>query len=196
MRDARLFLFDEPLSNLDAQLRDEMRTELKRLHRELGKTFMYVTHDQIEAMTLADRIVVLKDGRVEQQGSPLDLFERPQTRFVAGFIGSPQMNFIDAVLARGALTFADGRRLTLPNGCPRPDVDKTVVLGIRPTHIGLSADAAPKPGIVRESIVVDLVQPTGRAASSPSVSAARPSRRRSRRTRPRVRARRCMWTST
>ena len=71
------------------------------------------------------------------------------------------MNFIDAVLARGALTFADGRRLTLPNGCPRPDVDKTVVLGIRPTHIGLSADAAPKPGIVRESIVVDLVQPTG-----------------------------------
>ncbi len=94
VRDARLFLFDEPLSNLDAQLRDEMRSELKRLHSELGKTFMYVTHDQIEAMTLADRIVVLKDGRVEQQGSPLDLFERPQTRFVAGFIGSPQMNFI------------------------------------------------------------------------------------------------------
>jgi multiple sugar transport system ATP-binding protein len=103
VRDARLFLFDEPLSNLDAQLRDEMRGELKRLHRELGKTFMYVTHDQIEAMTLADRIVVLKDGSIEQQGTPLDLFERPQTRFVAGFIGSPQMNFIDGALSEGAL---------------------------------------------------------------------------------------------
>ncbi len=104
VRDARLFLFDEPLSNLDAKLRDEMRSEIKRLHQELGKTMVYVTHDQVEAMTLADRIVLLRDGRIEQEGAPLELFERPRTRFVAGFLGSPAMNFIPAVLAGG-----DGR---------------------------------------------------------------------------------------
>ena len=94
VRNARLYLFDEPLSNLDAQLRDEMRGEIKRLHQELGKTMIYVTHDQIEAMTMADRIVLLRDGRIEQQGSPLDLYERPATRYVAGFLGSPAMNFM------------------------------------------------------------------------------------------------------
>jgi multiple sugar transport system ATP-binding protein len=94
VRDARLFLFDEPLSNLDAQLRDGMRAEIKRLHQEIGKTTVYVTHDQVEAMTLADRIVLLRDGLVEQEGAPLDLFERPATRFVAGFLGSPAMNFV------------------------------------------------------------------------------------------------------
>ena len=98
VRDAILYLFDEPLSNLDAQLRDDMRVEIKRLHQELGRTMVYVTHDQIEAMTLADRIVLLRDGVIEQQGSPLDLFERPATRFVAGFLGSPKMNFIPATL--------------------------------------------------------------------------------------------------
>ena len=109
VRDARLFLFDEPLSNLDAKLRDEMRSEIKRLHQELGKTMVYVTHDQVEAMTLADRIVLLKDGLIEQQGAPLELFERPRSRFVAGFLGSPAMNFLPATLegcgrgARGAL---------------------------------------------------------------------------------------------
>jgi multiple sugar transport system ATP-binding protein len=161
VRDARLFLFDEPLSNLDAQLRDEMRGELKRLHRELGKTFMYVTHDQIEAMTLADRIVVLKDGSVEQQGTPLDLFERPQTRFVAGFIGSPQMNFIDGVLSEGVFRLADGRCLQLPEGLGQPGSERAAVLGIRPTHITSASGSSPRPGVVRESIVVDLVQPTG-----------------------------------
>ena len=118
VRDARLFLFDEPLSNLDAQLRDEMRGEIKRLHQRLGKTVIYVTHDQIEAMTLADRIVLLKDGVIEQQGPPLDLFERPATRFVAGFLGSPAINFIPADLVgeNGALALRveDGRRLDLP----------------------------------------------------------------------------------
>src|SRR3569623_905099 len=94
VRNPRDFLFDEPLSNLDAQLRDEMRGEIKRLHQELGTTMIYVTHDQIEAMTLADRIVLLKDGLIEQAGSPLDLYERPATRFVAGILGSPKMNFI------------------------------------------------------------------------------------------------------
>ena len=100
VRNARLYLFDEPLSNLDAQLRDEMRGEIKRLHLELGKTMIYVTHDQIEAMTMADRIVLLRDGKIEQQGSPLDLYERPATRYVAGFLGSPAMNFVDAELVR------------------------------------------------------------------------------------------------
>ena len=118
VRDARLFLFDEPLSNLDAQLRDEMRTEIKRLHQRLGKTMIYVTHDQIEAMTLADRIVLLQDGVIEQQGAPLDLFERPATRFVAGFLGSPAINFVpaDLVSEDGAvsLRLKDGRRLDLP----------------------------------------------------------------------------------
>jgi len=161
VRDARLFLFDEPLSNLDAQLRDGMRSELKRLHRELGKTFMYVTHDQVEAMTLADRIVVLKDGSVEQQGTPLDLFERPQTRFVAGFIGSPQMNFIDGVLADGALRLPDGLSLALPAVRARTGDGKAAVLGIRPTHIAVAGEGPPRPGLVRERVVVDLVQPTG-----------------------------------
>src|SRR5918993_1911368 len=113
VRDARLFLFDEPLSNLDAQLRDGMRAEIKRLHQEIGKTTIYVTHDQIEAMTLADRIVLLREGGIEQQGAPLDLFERPATRFVAGFLGSPAMNFVPCRLeARdggGGLAFDDGR---------------------------------------------------------------------------------------
>ena len=94
VRNPRVFLFDEPLSNLDAQLRDEMRGEIKRLHQEVATTMIYVTHDQVEAMTLADRIVLLRDGVIEQQGAPLDLFERPATLFVAGFLGSPRMNFL------------------------------------------------------------------------------------------------------
>jgi len=101
VRNARLFLFDEPLSNLDAQLRDEMRGEIKRLHQEIATTMIYVTHDQIEAMTLADRIVLLRDGKIEQQGRPLELFERPASRFVAGFLGSPQMNFLPGRLVNG-----------------------------------------------------------------------------------------------
>ncbi len=107
VRNARLYLFDEPLSNLDAQLRDEMRSEIKRLHQELGKTMIYVTHDQIEAMTMADRIVLMRDGRIEQQGAPLDLYERPATKYVAGFLGSPAMNFIDAQLVAPPLLAAN-----------------------------------------------------------------------------------------
>ena len=98
VRKAELFLFDEPLSNLDAQLRDEMRTEIKRLHHEITTTMIYVTHDQVEAMTLADRIVLLRDGKIEQQGAPLELFERPKTEFVARFLGSPSINLIPAKL--------------------------------------------------------------------------------------------------
>jgi multiple sugar transport system ATP-binding protein len=118
VRQPQVFLFDEPLSNLDAQMRVSMRREIARLHQELKVTMIYVTHDQIEAMTLADRIVLLKDGRIEQAGAPLDLFERPATRFVAGFLGSPAMNFVLARLARRdgslGLEIGDSLRLVLP----------------------------------------------------------------------------------
>ena len=116
VRDALLFLFDEPLSNLDAQLRDDMRVEIKRLHQELGRTMIYVTHDQIEAMTLADRIALLRDGKIEQLGAPLDLFERPATRFVAGFLGSPKMNFLPAAIENGEVILRDGTSSPCPPG--------------------------------------------------------------------------------
>jgi multiple sugar transport system ATP-binding protein len=168
VRDPRLFLFDEPLSNLDAQLRDGMRGEIKRLHQEIGATMIYVTHDQIEAMTLADRIVLLKDGKIEQQGAPLDLFERPATRFVAGFLGSPQMNFVPARLARqeGGLgvALATGAWLPLPparQAALRNEGERPVTLGIRPEHFARSAGGEGRPGTVRLSALIDLVQPTG-----------------------------------
>ena len=101
VRDPQVFLFDEPLSNLDAKLRVQMRTEIKELHQRLKTTAIYVTHDQIEAMTMADRIVVMQHGVVEQLGAPLELYDRPVNLFVAGFIGSPAMNFIDAKVERG-----------------------------------------------------------------------------------------------
>ena len=157
VRDARLFLFDEPLSNLDAQLRDDMRVEIKRLHQELGRTMIYVTHDQVEAMTLADRIVLLRDGRIEQQGSPLDLFERPASRFVAGFLGSPRMNFVPVTLVDGVAVLADGTRLPLPGNSP---ANGPAVLGIRPQHLALAAGPL-APGHARLRVVVELVQPTG-----------------------------------
>jgi multiple sugar transport system ATP-binding protein len=164
VRDARLFLFDEPLSNLDAKLRDEMRGEIKRLHQGIGKTMVYVTHDQIEAMTLADRIVLLKDGRIEQQGAPLDLFERPATRFVAGFLGSPSMNFVPATVEGGGVRFADGTMLPLPaarvarlNG----SMGRGVTFGVRPEHVSRAAAGERRPGVERLSAVIDLLQPTG-----------------------------------
>ncbi len=169
VRDALLFLFDEPLSNLDAQLRDGMRAEIKRLHQEIGKTTIYVTHDQIEAMTLADRIVLLRDGIIEQQGAPLDLFERPATRFVAGFLGSPQMNFVATHLdyVDGALTliFDEGRRLPLdPARAAAFDKyrSRDVILGVRPEHIARANGGAPrKPADAPLNALIDLVQPTG-----------------------------------
>src|SRR5450830_837934 len=118
VRDPQVFLFDEPLSNLDAKLRVQMRTEIKELHQRLKTTSVYVTHDQIEAMTMADQIVVMRDGLVEQRGRPLELYDRPANIFVAGFIGSPAMNFIPATLRRNAdkaeVEFADGTRLPAP----------------------------------------------------------------------------------
>ena len=158
VRDAILYLFDEPLSNLDAQLRDDMRVEIKRLHQELGRTMIYVTHDQIEAMTLADRIVLLRDGVIEQQGAPLDLFERPATRFVAGFLGSPKMNFIPATTIASGVRLGDGTELAMPGRVLKPG--QAVVLGLRPQYIAM-AGATPAPGHARVPVTIELVQPTG-----------------------------------
>jgi len=164
VRDARLFLFDEPLSNLDAKLRDEMRSEIKRLHQELGKTMVYVTHDQVEAMTLADRIVLLKDGEIEQQGAPLKLFERPRTRFVAGFLGSPAMNFLPATLTTdsGELAVQCGDALlAIPQDRRNGLAPGPVVFGVRPEHISRVHDGAVRAGLAPLEVTIDLIQPTG-----------------------------------
>ena len=168
VRNARLYLFDVPLSNLDAQLRDEMRGEIKRLHQELGKTMIYVTHDQIEAMTMADRIVLLRDGRIEQQGTPLDLYERPATRYVAGFLGSPSMNFVDAALVSNdgdfGVRLGDGTVLSLPaSRTQRLDGkrEQPVVLGVRPEHITRASAGGSRPGLALHLALIDLVLPTG-----------------------------------
>ena len=166
VRNARLYLFDEPLSNLDAQLRDEMRGEIKRLHQELGKTMIYVTHDQIEAMTLADRIVLMREGKIEQQGAPLELFERPATKYVAGFLGSPSMNFIPAAVVKeqGVLAVKLATGVTFPLPQPRfiragEYANKDILLGIRPEH--MSRRAAPREALANTDVRVELVQPTG-----------------------------------
>ncbi len=139
VRDPQVFLFDEPLSNLDAKLRVAMRTEIKELHQRLKTTSIYVTHDQIEAMTMADQIVVMHDGRIEQTGSPLDLYDRPVNRFVAGFIGSPSMNFIDGAQQGGAVVAANGARLPL-DGANAANEGRAMCYGIRPEHLDLVAD--------------------------------------------------------
>jgi multiple sugar transport system ATP-binding protein len=159
VREARLFLFDEPLSNLDAQLRDDMRVEIKRLHQELGRTMIYVTHDQIEAMTLADRIVLLRDGVIEQQGTPLDLFERPANRFVAGFLGSPKMNFVPATVSSKGLVLAGGVELPLAD-LRGAKAGQAVILGIRPQNISRGGPTL-APGHARVPVTIELVQPTG-----------------------------------
>ncbi|MGJ4927744.1 ABC transporter ATP-binding protein [Bradyrhizobium sp. HKCCYLS2038] len=168
VRKASLFLFDEPLSNLDAQLRDEMRTEIKRLHQEITTTMIYVTHDQVEAMTLADRIVLLRDGQIEQQGAPLELFEQPRTSFVARFLGSPSINLIPATLrVEGndvTVVFQSGESLPLPPAkvtSLRSANGQQVLAGIRPQHFGRATGAPFRDGVVRYSTVTDLIQPTG-----------------------------------
>ena len=167
VRQAQLFLFDEPLSNLDAKLRDEMRGEIKRLHKEISTTMIYVTHDQVEAMTLADRIVLLRDGRIEQQGAPLDLFERPITGFVAGFLGSPSINLLPArLVTRGshrAVILATGEELALPAArrVDTADAEKAILLGVRPQHMARATQDALAPGLVRLLTTAELIQPTG-----------------------------------
>ncbi len=135
VRGPEVFLFDEPLSNLDAELRVEMRVEIARLHREIGATMIYVTHDQVEAMTLADKIVVLRSGRVEQVGRPLDLYHNPDNKFVAGFIGSPAMNFVAATVDQGALRAPGLADAPVPTPVALPGAGAKVSVGLRPQHI-------------------------------------------------------------
>jgi multiple sugar transport system ATP-binding protein len=160
-------LFDEPLSNLDAQLRDKMRSEIKRLHQELAATMIYVTHDQIEAMTLADRIVLMNSGQVEQVGAPLELYDRPATQFVAGFLGSPKINLVPGrLVANGSrLNFeaGDGTNLVLPShmaAAAHSYSDRPVTLAIRPQHVTEALGSA-GPDDVRLRTSIELVQPTG-----------------------------------
>ncbi len=152
VRGPEVFLFDEPLSNLDAELRVEMRVEIARLHQEIGATMIYVTHDQVEAMTMADKIVVLRDGRIEQVGAPMDLYRDPDNRFVAGFIGSPAMNFLDCDIVDGKVSHpAFTQPMTV--AAPVPSGVAKVTLGIRPEHIQVDRSA--------DTCTVDLTEALG-----------------------------------
>jgi multiple sugar transport system ATP-binding protein len=154
VRDPQVFLFDEPLSNLDAKLRVAMRAEIKELHQRLKTTTVYVTHDQIEAMTMADKIVVMHDGIVEQMGAPLDLYDRPDNLFVAGFIGSPAMNFLKGrIEGHGFVMGENGQGITLPlNGAPAASAGRPAIYGVRPEHFRLVSDGA---GVPVEVVVVE-----------------------------------------
>ncbi len=156
VRDPQVFLFDEPLSNLDAKLRVAMRSEIKELHQRLKTTSVYVTHDQIEAMTMGDKIVVMRDGRIEQTGSPLELYDRPANLFVAGFIGSPAMNFLPGTMRRSGgearIELRDGIHLSAPANAGGVD-GQQVIMGMRPEHLALAATGIPS--------TVVVVEPTG-----------------------------------
>ena len=159
VREPKIFLFDEPLSNLDAELRVQMRVEISKLHQDLGNTMIYVTHDQVEAMTMADKIVVLRGGHVEQVGAPLDLYNTPRNKFVAGFIGSPKMNFLEGRIARsetGTGIEIDGQTIHLPQRGTQAKAGDPVTLGIRPEHISVDEG-----GIVLGEAKVDLVEHLG-----------------------------------
>ena len=151
MRDPQVFLFDEPLSNLDAKLRVQMRTEIKELHQRLKTTTIYVTHDQVEAMTMADKIVVMQAGRIEQMGAPLELFDRPANTFVAGFIGSPSMNMLKGVVKNGAVE-VEGVALPYAGGA-MPDEGQQVIYGIRPEHLQIAPDGF--------AATISVIEPTG-----------------------------------
>jgi multiple sugar transport system ATP-binding protein len=155
VRDPQVFLFDEPLSNLDAKLRVQMRTEIKELHQRLKTTTVYVTHDQIEAMTMADKIVVMHDGLVEQIGAPLELYDRPENLFVAGFIGSPAMNFLRGrVRHNGATEFEGPQAVRLPLAGISASADqRPAIYGVRPEHFMLADDGA--------EAEIQVVEPTG-----------------------------------
>ena len=154
VRDPQVFLFDEPLSNLDAKLRIQMRGEIKELHQRLQTTIIFVTHDQIEAMTMADKIVVMQDGRIEQMGTPLELYDQPNNTFVAGFIGSPSMNLLEGTVRRGdgLAVEVNGHRLPLDAEYPVED-GQTVLYGIRPEHLNIADSGFP--------VQVAVVEPTG-----------------------------------
>ena len=155
VRQPKLFLFDEPLSNLDAKLRVQMRAEIRRLQRRMGVTSLYVTHDQVEAMTLGDRLLVLHQGRPVQLATPMEVFERPADTYVAGFIGAPAMNFLPATLSHGgtAATLATGQVIVFVDG-PRPGADgRQITLGIRPEHV--------RPAPEGLALQIDLIEPLG-----------------------------------
>ncbi|GAC1345530.1 MAG: sn-glycerol-3-phosphate ABC transporter ATP-binding protein UgpC [Acetobacteraceae bacterium] len=167
VRNPKVFLFDEPLSNLDAKLRVQMRTEIKKVHQLVPTTTVYVTHDQVEAMTLADRVVVMNGGIIEQVGPPQELYHRPTTRFVAGFIGSPAMNFFPARLTGEAgdpaVRLEDGQTLTIPAGRRdryAPMRDRDVLLGLRPEHLTDTREST-RPGFQPLQITVDVLEPMG-----------------------------------
>ncbi|OBQ61295.1 ABC transporter ATP-binding protein [Mesorhizobium erdmanii] len=151
VRNPQVFLFDEPLSNLDAKLRVQMRTEIKELHQRLKTTTIYVTHDQIEAMTMADKIVVMRDGRIEQVGAPLELFDRPANLFVAGFIGSPSMNLLKGIVRKGGVDVA-GTLFPIPANSAVEE-GRAVVYGVRPEHLEIHPD-----GVAAK---ISVVEPTG-----------------------------------
>lgn len=159
VRRPQVFLFDEPLSNLDAKLRGQVRTEIKRLHQQIGTTIIYVTHDQVEAMTLADRIVILRGGDIEQVGTPDEVYNKPQSVFVGGFVGSPAMNFAKAKAQDGALVFANGDRIPLSAlAADKQSVEngRDVIVGIRPEHFVTVADPA-----MTLTAKVQVVEPLG-----------------------------------
>jgi lactose/L-arabinose transport system ATP-binding protein len=156
VRHPDVFLFDEPLSNLDAELRVHMRIEIARLHKDLKTTIIYVTHDQVEAMTLADKIVVLRDGLVEQVGTPLELYDNPNNQFVAGFIGSPKMNFMSGVVEGTSLRLADYDNQTIPltSIASKPKNGQQLVAGLRPEHFGAGGSA-------KLSVTAEIVEHLG-----------------------------------
>jgi multiple sugar transport system ATP-binding protein len=162
VRDVDVFLFDEPLSNLDAKLRSELRVEIKRLHQRLANTMIYVTHDQIEALTLADRIAVMKGGVIQQLDAPQTIYNRPVNRFVAGFLGSPSMNFLEGAISRDGATFQVGDA-AVPLGRyafeRRPDGGGQAVLGIRPEHVLVGEAAVAQP--FGYDAKIDIVEPMG-----------------------------------
>jgi multiple sugar transport system ATP-binding protein len=165
VRQPSIFLFDEPLSNLDAKLRVQMRAELSKLHRRLGTTIVYVTHDQVEAMTMGDRIAVLEAGRLQQVGPPLEVYERPDNLFVGGFIGTPPMNLLAATLEDGALV-GDGFRLPVPAAhaaAAASQAGRPVVVGVRPEHFSRDV-GAPPPGTAPLALTVEIVETLGHQA--------------------------------
>ena len=164
VRDANLFLFDEPLSNLDAKLRNRMRSEIRKIHREYKTTSIYVTHDQIEAMTLGDRIVIMRDGRIEQLGTPMDIYLNPVNTFVATFIGAPAMNILDARLYPGYVDI-EGQKIAADRRVDKisiPESGRKIKLGIRPDFFIDEKNAAPGASLSRiQNVTVDIVEPLG-----------------------------------
>ncbi len=156
VKNQKVFLMDEPLSNLDAKLRVSMRTEISKLHRELGATTIYVTHDQVEAMTMADRIVIMKDGVIQQVGRPMELYDHPKNQFVAGFIGSPQMNFFPVTLIGNTVQFAGGNTLTLPEDVLQKLNGRQgeMTLGIRGEDIKLDVQSVGESSENRQQAVI------------------------------------------